>query len=54
VADPRLGQQRQTIVEQLLPYLDTYSRAVWPVVITIWLVMGTSDVRRRFFPRDPA
>jgi hypothetical protein len=34
-------------VDQILPYLDTYSRAVWPAVITIWLYMGVSDMRRR-------
>jgi hypothetical protein len=39
-------------VDQLLPYLDTYSRVVWPAVISIWLFMGIGDVRNRVRPKD--
>jgi hypothetical protein len=41
-------------VAEILPVLDTYARLVWPAVITCWLAMGMSDVRRRFFSGEPA
>jgi hypothetical protein len=41
-------------MDQVLPYLDTYARMVWPVVITCWLYIGVGDVRRRIGERKNA
>lgn len=34
-------------MNQYLPYLDSYCRVVWPIVITCWLYMSGGDVIRR-------